>query len=256
METNFQSKGSIDPNGGSDLPALSRRIYTTFRGGFGDCWATASFLGIISQGMPIYVNAIDPRIVSILPHLMLDTLVVGTDNIAHTVFINPAHLHDFVSERGYAPSEVIPWKRLFALPYLPTRVRWAGKKTRQIAYQLVPGKTGPTTCKSFEIDEFLSSIESRQILGVSIGQHLSLHTIIQIAAESAFFVGVDSGMSHLCHSVGIPCVLIRNSLPVGYLQVTHLGKSFTEYSDLPAFLQHLDIYIREYLPTLSRSSSV
>ena len=38
----------------------------------------------------------------------------------------------------------------------------------------------------------------------TLGKHLSERECVYIAADNALFVGVDSGMSHLCHSVGVP----------------------------------------------------
>jgi hypothetical protein len=54
------------------------------------------------------------------------------------------------------------------------------------------------------------------------------------------FVGVDSGMSHLCHSVGLPIFLLEYGLPTA---TVHSGKAHTLCKGYDDFVQRFDHFI-------------
>ncbi len=57
----------------------------------------------------------------------------------------------------------------------------------------------------------------------AMGKNVGVARSVELAAGAAFFVGVDSGMSHLCHSVGVPIFLLQYQLGV---VTCHRGKAY------------------------------
>jgi hypothetical protein len=222
-------------------------IFTTFRGEFGDCWAAASFFAARASKQDVFVSRQDSRISTILPLLEFEGAIGQTADRADTAIMARQDEKAFAVDRGYVPRQIVPWRTVMALPYVPTRSRWKAAKRRQIVYQLVPREDGRTSCQAGEIEFFMKRLELEGITAIPLGLPKSVEQIVEDASESSFFVGIDSGMSHLCHSVGIPSILIRNRLPLGYLQVTHAGKTFDEYSTLPDFVVQIDTYIRTFI---------
>jgi hypothetical protein len=58
---------------------------------------------------------------------------------------------------------------------------------------------------------------------VELGRKMDLMTCVRALQSSAFFVGVDSGFSHLAHMVGVPVFLLQYRLPV---VTCHRGKPY------------------------------
>ena len=68
-----------------------------------------------------------------------------------------------------------------------------------------------------------------------LGPRYSLQQNVEFAASAEFFVGIDSGLSHLAHSVGVPVHLLRNLVPVHHARTTHRGKQTWLYRDVAEF---------------------
>ena len=225
-------------------PTVERTVFSTFGGGFGDCWAAASFLASRSPTSNHFVTALDPRICDILPHLEGTMALVTTELPATTVIMSPTETAHFFAKFGYLPREIVPWRTVFALPYIRTRMRWANTLSRRIAVQLQPSRAGPTSCEQSDIEAFFRGLHDHGFECIELGLPHSVGQNIANAASSACFVGIDSGMSHLCHSVGVPSILVRNRLPRGYLQVTHAGKRFIECRAAVEALQIVDCLVK------------
>jgi hypothetical protein len=220
-------------------------VFTTFGGGFGDCWAAACFFASRSSSEGrIAISQPDERICAALQVLDFMGRVHVVEANASTAIMTPTDASAFFQSRGYAPQRIVPWRTLFALPYTPTVLRWHRVSKRQVVYQLNSSGNTKTSSSPIEIATFVESLLSLQVEAIPIGLPQTLEEIIQVVSTSGFFVGIDSGMSHLCHSVGIPSVLLRNGLPLGYLQVTHYGKAFHEFANMDAFLISLKDFVR------------
>lgn len=101
--------------------------------------------------------------------------------------------------------------------------------------------------------------------GERIGGGMSLLQCVEIASRSRFFLGVCSGMSHLCHSVGVPEVLIEYEIEIGSfhrkkeyttcygtLDAIHVASRMLEQTEddalSAAYRESLEIPGNEYLP--------
>jgi hypothetical protein len=113
-------------------------------------------------------------------------------------------------DRVYVP-ECWPWH---FHPQVHTKLRWQGwrqGRARRIAYQFDAtsdaDNKNPTPAELESLLRFAPGYEM-----VRLGKHLSVRQCVEIAAASDLFVGVDSGMMHLCYAVGVPVFLICNQM--------------------------------------------
>lgn len=57
--------------------------------------------------------------------------------------------------------------------------------------------------------------------GILLGKKQTIAECVELMANAAFFVGSDSGMSHLAHCVGLPTFILEYGLPI---VTTHRNK--------------------------------
>ncbi len=135
------------------------------------------------------------------------------------------------------PTHQLEGYDVWASPYLPTRFRWsASERHPYVCYQL----DGFSVAHDKNLDQKSEALLLRMLHASGfeprrLGKHLSIAQCVRIASESAFFVGVDSGMSHLCHCVGVPMFLIENRLPI---ITCHRGKAYIPCKGVEDFLRH------------------
>jgi hypothetical protein len=117
----------------------------------------------------------------------------------------------------------------FPHPYPPTRRRWDGGGGGRACYQLSNNQLpehcdrAPSRREREEIEQWLGA-EFDEV--IRLGANRSIFECVEVAASSELFVGMDSGMSHLCHSVGVP-VLIKEWVD---LDKHHPSKEFQRFS--------------------------
>ena len=132
-------------------------------------------------------------------------------------------------------------------PYAHTKVRWSRAKAKpQGCFQLESrryedGKYGEIKPNYNNPYRLLSQEALEQIYAlfaalpypmVHIGQHLGLAGSIKVASESRFFIGIDSGMSHLCHSIGVPVYLYEGRPTELTVHDLHPGKAFKTFANI------------------------
>ena len=216
-------------------------IFTTFNGGFGDCWAVANYLLRLSErgNKPTLVWELDERIRTIIPVLRSTGSILQSTKLADHLIFSSDQESRFRAKYGFFPEHILGWKVCFAERYLETTKVWVPNRSGRICYQLVPRHYGPTTCAEGHIHLFCETATSLGYELIALGAHFTLEQNIRLASECELFVGVDSGISHLCHSVGVPVHLIRNGITDQHLSTTHRGNLFFRYSDIPEFLRAL-----------------
>jgi hypothetical protein len=217
-------------------------VYTTFKGGFGDAWAAANYFlrKSVETGEPTMVAALDPRIRMILPYLDSNGSIVEVNDAPDLLIFSHPTLT--AEERGYpgpVPETVFPWAVVFAERYFPTKhFQWKKPGTRKVCYQLVPRySTSNKVCPPGHIEKLLAALERTGFGTKAIGLPLTLNEIIEVCATSDFFVGVCSGMSHVCHSVGTPVHLIRNGYSNDTIRRCHSGNPYFSYANVDEFLK-------------------
>jgi hypothetical protein len=139
-----------------------------------------------------------------------------------------------------APTQSVEGFDVWASPYFPTKLRWSSaRRHHYVCYQFDGISSGSEKNLDRRSEDLLLNVLNNSMSApfelVRLGKHLSVAQCVRVATESAFFVGVDSGMSHLCHSVGLPMFLIENKLPV---ITCHRGKAYIPCKGAEDFLKH------------------
>lgn len=106
--------------------------------------------------------------------------------------------------------------------YIPTKVQWkdrfkqrSAKRIKTICCQLDNPRNRLWNSERFLDAKFMNKLKRKEVnlFGkvefVHLGKPMNLKTIIETIAESEHFIGIDSGISHLCHSVGLPNTFIK-----------------------------------------------
>ncbi len=124
----------------------------------------------------------------------------------------PSH---FVDDLGEA---------LWKVPYFPTIHQWKRGSHRRICYQF-DGRTRPsaTNPPSSEVEAFLAFWVSEGYEAIRLGLPMSMTQSIRWLSVCDAFIGVDSGISHLAHSVQVPTFLLQYQHP---LTQAHEGKKY------------------------------
>lgn len=105
----------------------------------------------------------------------------------------------------------VPDVACFRTPYLPTTTRWKpGKPGRHgvICYQLTNSQEPENArcLREHHLKDIIGWIEANST-GVRLGLPMTIKECVEAAAASDLFIGIDSGMSHVCHSVGVPVLI-------------------------------------------------
>lgn len=203
-----------------------KRIYGCHWFGFGDLWANCSRAARLAQRREVRFSAYAGKDVrrrrdqSALIREILDQLDLATREVR--IVQEPMDAGDRFGVREHAE------------PYVPTRVRWRGGAARVVAYQLVTHTSHrpERLLSEAEVARFRAWCEAHGWRAIDLARPPSptagapsLAECIAWLAESACFVGIDSGMSHVAHSVGVPTWLHAWS----ELALAHRGKAYTPF---------------------------
>jgi hypothetical protein len=123
----------------------------------------------------------------------------------------------------------------FPHPYIPTKTRWAGGEAGRACCQLLNGQTPGYVANKRDMkpleawhrEEIEAWLDAEFDEVVRLGKDRTIAECVEVAARSELFIGMDSGMSHLCHSVGVP-VLIKDW---SGLDRHHPKKEFLRFRD-------------------------
>jgi hypothetical protein len=132
-------------------------------------------------------------------------------------------------------------------PYAKTKIQWndfgrqrKSSKKRIISFQIEsPGnpkwnsKRFFTNNEKIEFKKLQIKFFNKNIEFIPLGKPKSIEENIKILANSKFFFGIDSGMSHLAHAVGTPCYLkdfeTKGGFGRGNLDFYHPNKQYTKF---------------------------
>lgn len=125
---------------------------------------------------------------------------------------------------------------------------WAAEFYPTITQWVKPGHSAKVAVHfdgvSSAADKNPSSVERAAIIDhlsnlgyepVFLGPHQTIAEAVDVLATAAFFVGVDSGFSHVAHSVGVPMFLLQYKLPV---VTCHRGKPYILCEGARDFIDH------------------
>jgi hypothetical protein len=216
-------------------------VVSMYDGGFGGVWAATSLMLQLSaqSEKPVYYAGDDLRPLAIAPFMHSTGTIQASCARPNVLFIHPSHHCAYAALRGSMPEHLLRWRVAFARLYCRTTARWHGAGSRRVAYQFVPGKEGTKSCKPGQIEQFEPLVRALGYTPVALGAHVGIAGSIKRAAGAELFVGVDSGMSHLCHSVGVPVHLLRNDKAADTIAIMHRGNSYRLHEDMWSFLRWL-----------------
>ena len=114
---------------------------------------------------------------------------------------------------------------VWAGPVWPTLEKWnVTKTTMKVCYQFDGLSSAESKNPSPEdATKILSTCLDMGFTLFRCGKDSSLAQIVHEMATSFLFIGCDSGMSHVAHSVGVPTILVEYKLPI---ITTHRHKHF------------------------------
>jgi len=105
-------------------------------------------------------------------------------------------------------------------PYCKTKVQWNNPKSKIISYQIYTMSTHNPERKmnQDEVNNFFFHMNKKGYECINLNNRsLSLLEICNILAMSKAFIGIDSGISHIAHSVGVPsCLYFYNKLATSH----------------------------------------
>ena len=156
-------------------------------------------------------------------------------------------VHDAKSGWGnYATIPMInPYLEESAIEYELFEECWKPGPYHRMCYQFY-GNSG-SHLKSFKRPEAIRLFESfSAIEKVKVGLPQTVQQTVATMFKSDFFVGIDSGMTHLARCVGIPVFVHPNRISMPYFYRWHKqgSPSYTVFRSLP----ELHAQLRERLP--------
>lgn len=211
-------------------------VYALWNEGLGDHWASINLLAqmSITRREPVEFQ-MSARFLERHGEI-LDLLDLGTARVLMTASQSDARLGGF---------------DVWATEYLPTRRRWARSDRLDFICTHFAGVSSaadknPPDHDQMQIREWAAK---QGLPAVELGPHLSLTAIVDLLSRCTLFVGCDSGMSHIAHSVGCPTYLLEYKLPV---VTCHRHKAYVLCRGAGHFTQQADTWMH-YLRTLARS---
>jgi len=193
------------PRTGKNAGGSVEVVYAANGRGLGDRWASVSFC--IAQAI------CESRPIKMAPRYFHARKNVWRQyDLSFVQYFVGGDLLEIVD---FPPSRQLNWQEVFhRTPYQPTKRRWIPNASGTVCYQF-DGKSWHRQNFRTPDEEFLIIREIERLgwqavrLGKEISQD-SLSADIDRLANCEFFVGVDSGLSHVAYSVGTPILMVVN----------------------------------------------
>lgn len=188
---------------------------------FGDLWASVNIAG---------------RRGEFLGRQDLSSMVCGTDRrkILQEIIDTLDMPVPPVLTNANPDTEMAPWSMWYT-EYYKTNPAWDyNSKHSTVVCQLDESVSLSEykNCPTNDITLIHGVIRNLGFTPIKLGKHLSVKQCVEEASKAAFFVGVDSGMSHLCHSVGLPVFMMEYRYPVWHChsnKAHYLCRGFSEF---------------------------
>lgn len=162
--------------------------------------------------------------------------------------LHPEHKPNYTSEP--ASTRLEGWYVWHApvskiLPHLRWMPSTAMQKPGIVTYQLdsvcMPEHAGMPQDEIHALLEFL--VKTWKLTVVKLDKSRSLRECAEYLQRSVMFIGADSGMSHLAHTVGTPTYLYERRHP---LRWCHKPKQYVPFRTLAEFNELSHYYLRLY----------
>jgi hypothetical protein len=207
-------------------------IYAPYTTCFGDCWAFVNYACHLSLSLkrPVHCSCFPNRGM----HLAVGISNAGIPQVG-------GKLEEMMAALDLGEAKIVivgvmattarpcDWEA-FNTPYLPTKAKWEPVRRGRVCYQLDNNQVpeGNSRClKRHHREAIMKWLSEWPGEKVKLGLPMTVEQCAKAAASSDLFVGMDSGMSHLCHSVGLPVLLADWPAIERY----HPGKRYLRFSD-------------------------
>ena len=202
-------------------------IYNLWNGGLGDHWASISLLARLSlhTGREISFSS------------------QGEHEGRHREILTVLNLGKARLMRHLGPGNTaLDGFNVWATEYFPTFSRWRDDKLRPFVCGHFAGVSAaddknPSAEETHRIAAWCKS-HGFELLILS-GQ-TDLKLVVQLMSHCVLFVGCDSGMSHIAHSVGTPSYILQYRLPV---VTCHRNKAYVQCNGAGHFMQQADNWV-------------
>ena len=145
------------------------------------------------------------------------------------------------------------WKIRFTSDYCPTKNPWMPNENKIISYQLDGGNGGGICkkCNDGEIETFVEYFSEKGYEVCLLDKSKTLKECVDILSRSEFYVGVDTGITHLALCVGTPIHMIRNcrSIVNIIMSYRHKAEDMNLHKNIRNFLR---VYNNESIKDGSR----
>jgi len=201
----------------------------------GDQWSTISFLYRISEAISAPID-MGQYYYSRYSH---ETITKETYKLTKEIL----PLFDTkgkINLIDQAAKTLLPWTVRFAYPYLKTKIKWNSKKTTNIVCFQFNAKSQKKLVymDNEQIEKIQSFLKKLGYRVQKLGFNQSIEDIVNCLSTCTAFVGVDSGMSHIAHSVGAPIFMIANNrLLFSMRNGSHYKKQQLYCSDINDFIK-------------------
>lgn len=136
------------------------------------------------------------------------------------------------------------WSRnVYRWKFLPARITYKPEKVSDIiCYQLDSRSKKDKQLQSGEKEKLIKAIESKGFKAIELGKMNSEKMNMTYASQCKLFVGICSGMSHLCHAVGCPVHVIINERSARRTKKYHRAHPTTFHHRAEDFIKFLESY--------------
>lgn len=124
--------------------------------------------------------------------------------------------------------------------YLPIRGGWKGRRSKHVACQLGAGGSPQQNLGPHEGGRIAMALHQHGFTPVKLGKPSSIAESVEAMRECCMFVGIDSGMSHIAHSMGLPVHILKANVPVSWIRWIHGNKAFNLHPTVQHFIDFLE----------------
>lgn len=204
-------------------------IWRLWNFGLGDHWATVNFLAWRFQFTQ------KTQVLSVMQH--------GKDFTQRlTEIIKLLDIPSFsIQLTTDAPDTELDGFALWASLYFPTGMRWRHYPKRVLVYQFDGVSAAEDKNPSVSDQEKIFAWCAKNgFLTTRLGNHLTLGQCVSALSTATLFVGCDSGMSHIAHSVGVPTYILEYNLPV---VTCHRNKNYVKCERADHFISQAENFL-------------
>ncbi len=134
--------------------------------------------------------------------------------------------------------------------YLKFKKHWTPNNSKMILTQLAGGHSrgwlkNTSSEEMFKLKSFMNRLGFR-IEEINHDHNLPLQHTVDIMNNSRLFIGIESGWSHMAHSSGIPCIIVKNNQLNKFIYNYHIGNEYTVYNNVNELISKFDATLNSY----------